>query len=530
MNELKEKKEKNINIIKLLIGFLLLSISLVNPIISLIGIIGILGITIIKEKSLLPKDILTKIGIIILSILSIISMVTRCSQKQKDEEKKKINFSDFVLEDKLPKIEGNLKAKVYDNTDELLSFEISKISAKEYYNYLRKCQEKGYTEEDEKDDDSYHAFSKNGFELTLNYSSYQKEMSIELKKIKNYKDFTWPETELTKLLPKPNSTKGEILEQSDNNFIVEVTISSINDFETYIKNCIDLGYTEKSEKKEKSYKAESKEKYRLEIEYLGNNVMKISLKEPLYLINLKIKCIKNLIFSKYDINVYIDDLYEGEIDHGSKEEYELNLTKGKHTIRIESDEDSEVDGKITITVENDDTIELEVYCTSDNVSITKIEKIKESKKESKEETKKEEIEEVKENVEETTKRSVYYSTNDENSVKNGNQGIYSYINKGKAYSTYLIIDIDGGYVYTCAEGNGDESCWKSKITSGNLNTVLIVTLYDSGKEFQEGYHFKYVNNPSQLILEDNDHFETTFTPTDIDYALKLRDSRRHVDF
>ena len=71
-----------------------------------------------------------------------------------------------------------------------------------------------------------------------------------------------------------------------------------------------------------------------------------------------------------------------------------------------------------------------------------------------------------------------------------------------------------------------------KIDSGDLNSVLIITYHDvgAGMEWQNGLHFHYVNNPSKLILEDDDHFETEFLPTDLEEALKIRDSLSIMDY
>lgn len=121
--------------------------------------------------------------------------------------------------------------------------------------------------------------------------------------------------------------------------------------------------------------------------------------------------------------------------------------------------------------------------------------------------------------------SVSYSTNDSSTVKNGNTGVYSYINRGTNYDMYYIIDFDEGYVYWFTDGNGDESCDKVKIESGDLNDKVIITYHDGDDVWSYGLHFKYVNQPSTLIMQDNDGFEYKYTTTDLSSALSKKNSK-----
>lgn len=120
---------------------------------------------------------------------------------------------------------------------------------------------------------------------------------------------------------------------------------------------------------------------------------------------------------------------------------------------------------------------------------------------------------------------VSYSTNTEDTVKNGNSGVYAYKKSG-SYDLYYIVDFDEGYVYSFLEGNGEESCDRLKIESGNLNDVLILTYHEGVDEWSYGLHFKYKNHPEHLIFEDNDHFEYDYYTTNLKDALKLRDKKK----
>lgn len=147
-----------------------------------------------------------------------------------------------------------------------------------------------------------------------------------------------------------------------------------------------------------------------------------------------------------------------------------------------------------------------------------------------------------ENVEETTEdaatpeeevmteeieepQAVYYSSNTEDTVRDGSSGVYAYKNRGESYEKYYIIDFDEGYVYSFIHGDGSEEGDKVKIDSGTLNDVLMVTYDFDGDIAQYGLHFKYKDNPEHLIVQDDDGFESDYSPTDLKEALSIRDGK-----
>ena len=126
--------------------------------------------------------------------------------------------------------------------------------------------------------------------------------------------------------------------------------------------------------------------------------------------------------------------------------------------------------------------------------------------------------------------AVYYSTNDEDSVKKGNKGVYAYRDKGGTYRNYYVIDFDKGYVYHFTDESGNEYCDRIKMTSGDLNSVLIITYHDGGTSWTEGLHFKYKDHPDHLILQDYWGAEWDYYPTDLDDALKLKNGMTVYDY
>jgi len=124
----------------------------------------------------------------------------------------------------------------------------------------------------------------------------------------------------------------------------------------------------------------------------------------------------------------------------------------------------------------------------------------------------------------------YYSTNTYDVAKEGNMGIFSYKSKGGTYDVYWIINFDEGYVYWFTEGNGESTCDKVAIVSGDLNDKVAVTWHMGGDEWTWYLHFKYVGFPETLVV--NDHYGTAieFGTTDLDDALKLRDTKKIKEY
>ncbi len=136
-------------------------------------------------------------------------------------------------------------------------------------------------------------------------------------------------------------------------------------------------------------------------------------------------------------------------------------------------------------------------------------------------------------VEETveTKKSLYYTTNDEDSVKNGDSGIYAYVKKDSNYDIYVIVDFDDGYIYYFKHRDGINSGDKIKITSGTLKDKVVITYDDGGgSQWHEGISFKDSSSTDKVYWYDADDFKYEFTATDFQNALAIRDSKTFTDY
>jgi hypothetical protein len=130
----------------------------------------------------------------------------------------------------------------------------------------------------------------------------------------------------------------------------------------------------------------------------------------------------------------------------------------------------------------------------------------------------------------STPASVSYSTNDYETAKKGNAGVYSYVDRGSSYDIYWIIDFDEGYVYYFTEGNGDSTCDRLKIEAGTLNDAITITYHNGGDIWSNKLHFKYVNHPETLIMVEQNGFEYQYSTTDLEDALALRATKKIKDY
>lgn len=123
-----------------------------------------------------------------------------------------------------------------------------------------------------------------------------------------------------------------------------------------------------------------------------------------------------------------------------------------------------------------------------------------------------------------------YTTNPNSKIKNGNSGIYAYKNEGLYMDNYFIIDFDEGYVYWFSDRDGSTSCDRVQIQSGTLNDVVIITYHDGDDTWSYGLHFAWARQPTHLVMQDNDGFETDYYTTDLKKAWDILIGRRILDY
>ena len=339
------------------------------------AIIAILQIVLTVAAVLMKKQVIKvpqkwlHIVALVLAVILLVPYMTLFGTDYGDAEK--FAWSDILLADVIPEPKSHL-GEILANSDEYLSLYVYKTSAEDYSKYVDACKEKGFTVEAEQSDLSYYAYNADGYKLSLYYDENDSKMSISVDAAEEYGALVWPDSEIASMLPVPKSTTGEITQDDEKGFAAYVSDTPIEEYNAYVAACADKGFTVEASESEKSYSAKNNDGYQLSVSYQGNGVMSISVDEPEYAVSLEIECVENLLFSKYDVDVYVDDSMQGTISHGTTETYNLNLTKGVYEIKFVSAEDDEVTGGVSIDIYQDESLKYKISCTSSQINVETI--------------------------------------------------------------------------------------------------------------------------------------------------------------
>ena len=76
-----------------------------------------------------------------------------------------------------------------------------------------------------------------------------------------------------------------------------------------------------------------------------------------------------MLFSRYDLEVEVDDSSQGILDHGASKTFEMELPDGDHMLQLSKEDDSSVDGNVDFTVTGETSLHYKAHCTSSQVEI-----------------------------------------------------------------------------------------------------------------------------------------------------------------
>ena len=216
------------------------------------------------------KPFYQKWWFVLLIIIIIISLIGSMNRNKKE----KFDWKDVELSDQLPKPKSNVGTIIH-NDMESLSMQVEKVSKSEYKDYIDDCKSMGYTVENKRDGDSYRAFNKEGYKISLEYIG--ETMDIELEAATELGTLKWPKSELANLLPKPKSNVGKVSSDSEDDCYIYVGKTSEDDFNTYIDECIEAGFSEDYQRGDYFYTASDATGNKLSVNYQGNKVMTVQL-------------------------------------------------------------------------------------------------------------------------------------------------------------------------------------------------------------------------------------------------------------
>ena len=92
-----------------------------------------------------------------------------------------------------------------------------------------------------------------------------------------------------------------------------------------------------------------------------------------FTVQVEIACEENLLFSRYDVNIFIDDELLGTLEHGATDAYTAELVEGEHTLKAEKEDESDVDGAVEFEVSENTELSYQLSLSSNQIEIEKIE-------------------------------------------------------------------------------------------------------------------------------------------------------------
>lgn len=235
--------------------------------------------TILKKAKICPncgvknkKPIYKRAWFIVVAVILVLSVLGSIGSNDTE----KFQWNNFELAHLLPEPESN-RGEILSDSEEILDIYVANISSDEYDSYISECKDKGFTIESEKTENSYKAFNKDGYKLSLWYDDNEKELNIGLSAPEEMGDLDWPTRGLGNILPEPYSWAGKIVRDDSDYFSAIVGETPIDDFKDYIEECEDAGFTVNYSKSEKYYSAENKDGYKVYVKYIGFDTIEITI-------------------------------------------------------------------------------------------------------------------------------------------------------------------------------------------------------------------------------------------------------------
>lgn len=149
---------------------------------------------------------------------------------------------------------------------------------KDFENYVKECEEYGFTVESQKEYSNFSAFTTNGFKITVSYSNTV--IRIDLKEPITVTTIDWTLYDIDKYLPLPESTVGKIIKADTECLEVYVGETSKSELENYVKRCKESGYEITNSSVYDDFDLENKDNIKLELKYEGFNIMYLKLTKP----------------------------------------------------------------------------------------------------------------------------------------------------------------------------------------------------------------------------------------------------------
>ncbi len=204
------------------------------------------GMQIVKEKIKNTKNL----GVLAACLLLVVFSFTGCLSRDNSTSKKsssssksfeKLEWPSNELTSLLPKPSFKY-GTIESSSDSYLWVTFNKASAKEYKDYVEKCKNKGFTYDSNEYDTGYSAYTSDGYSLSLYYDETDSEITLDLSTPEKYAEFSWPSSSLASLIPEAKSNLGYVFTNTEEEVIITVGNTTLEELSDYIDACIEMGF------------------------------------------------------------------------------------------------------------------------------------------------------------------------------------------------------------------------------------------------------------------------------------------------
>lgn len=190
----------------------------------------------------------------------------------------KLDWPDGKLGSMIPQIDG-AKGEVSHESLDSLRITLENISESQYLEYVQECKNKGFSVDISEDNNSFVAFTEDGYKIDVSYLS-RENMWITVDAPIEMAEFNWPGSEIAKLLPKPSSNYGKIEWEAEYGFVIYVGNTTRSDYNDYVDAVYELGFTVDYSRGDDYFYADNAEGYSVSLKYEGFNTMFVRIDEP----------------------------------------------------------------------------------------------------------------------------------------------------------------------------------------------------------------------------------------------------------
>lgn len=127
-----------------------------------------------------------------------------------------------------------------------------------------------------------------------------------------------------------------------------------------------------AQKLKKTFTAKNADDYSLSIDYIGNSIVYILIKEPEYNIDINVEYADEWFDNDNDIDIYVDDTNLGTISHDNTDTFNSILNKGIHTVKFVNADDSSISSEIRVKIRKQETLKFKITCSDNKIDIETI--------------------------------------------------------------------------------------------------------------------------------------------------------------